>query len=410
MTGEADSPRFSPSALPYRWAVLAGVWLLYLCFGLTAAAMAPLVKPITEELGLSHSVMGAILGAWPLIYIASAIPCGILLDHIGVRRALFLAAMIIGLSGALRGLADSDLGLFLAVGVFGLGGPLISVGAPKMIVLWFEGKERGLAMGIYITGPALGGIIALSLTNGVMMPLTGGDWRMVLMSYAGFVLSCGLVWLAICAHGTARAVEQQTIAERKQPHLQVFAALLRLPAVRVVLLMSIGIFFFNHGLNNWLPEILRSGGMSAAAAGYWASIPTAVGIVGALLIPRLAVPSRRLAILLGLFLCSGLATLLLHSPTGPLLAGGLVLQGIARGSMMTIAVLLMMETRGVAPESMGLAGGLFFSTAEIGGVLGPLSVGFLSDLTGGFAAALYLMSAVCAGLVLLLVRLRRLEA
>jgi cyanate permease len=173
--------------------------------------------------------------------------------------------------------------------------------------------------------------------------------------------------------------------------------------------MAIGIFFFNHGINNWLPEILRSGGMSAASAGYWASLPTAIGIVGALIIPRLALPERRIPILFGLFLCAGAATLLIQNPAGPLLAVGLMVQGIARSSMMTIAVLLLMETRGLAAQSRGLAGGLFFSAAEIGGVLGPLTVGFLSDAIGGFAAPLYLMTGVCLALVLLLARLRRLE-
>ncbi len=76
---------------------------------------------------------------------------------------------------------------------------------------------------------------------------------------------------------------------------------------------------------------------------------------------------------------------------------------------MTIIVLILMETRGLAAQSRGLAGGLFFSSAEIGGVLGPLSVGFLFDATGGFSAALYLLTGVCAVLVLLLARLRRLD-
>jgi len=409
MTGAAEPDRISPEEDPYRWTLLGGVWLLYFCFGLTMTSLAPLVQPIAEDLGLSHSAMGGVLGAWPLVYIASAIPCGAFLDRAGARRALFLGVSIIALSGALRGLAPDHLSLFLAVGVFGLGGPLISIGAPKLIAQWFGTRERGLAMGIYITGPALGGILALSFTNSVLMPLLDQDWRMVLFVYAGFVGASSLIWLAICAHPSARAMENRAAAEPRRPQLQVFAELLHLPAVRIILLMAIGMFFFNHGINNWLPEILRSGGMSAAAAGYWASIPTAVGIAGALVIPRLALPKRRVPILFGLFLCAGAATLLIQNPAGPLLAGGLLVHGIARTSMMTIAILVLMETRGLEAQSRGLAGGLFFSAAEIGGVLGPLSVGFLSDATGGFTAPLYLMTGVCLILILLLARLHRLE-
>ena len=88
-----------------------------------------------------------------------------------------------------------------------------------------------------------------------------------------------------------------------------------------------------------------------------------------------------------LFVAVGVATLLLHLMPGPGLVTGLILQGIARSSMMTIAILLLMEAPGVPPERAGMAGGMFFTVAEIGGVLGPLSIGVTSDAFGGFTCA-----------------------
>ncbi|MDJ0970953.1 MAG: MFS transporter, partial [Kiloniellales bacterium] len=152
---------------------------------------------------------------------------------------------------------------------------------------------------------------------------------------------------------------------------------------------------------------LRSRGMSAAAAGYWAAVPTAIGILGALVIPRLATPERRLAILLALFLSAAGATLLLQLGPGLGLVSGLFLQGLARSSMMTLAILTLVEIPEVGSRHAGSAGGLFFSAAEIGGVLGPLSVGIVFDASGGFGAALVMMTGVCALLVLLLAGLRR---
>ncbi len=397
----------APSARGHRWAMLGGVWLLYFCFGLTVAAMGPLVPAIVGELGISHGAMGSVMGAWPLVYIAAAVPCGALLDRAGPRRALALAGGIIALSGFLRGQADGHLELFLAVAVFGIGGPLVSIGAPKVISTWFEGKERGFAMGVYVSGMSLGAIAALSLSNGLMMPLLGGDWRAVLTCYAAVALIAGAVWLAIASHPASRALEREQAAKARPRQLEVFVELLRLPAVRLILAMSICIFFFNHGLNNWLPEILRSRGMSAAAAGYWAAVPTAIGILGALVIPRLATPERRLAILLALFLSAAGATLLLQLGPGLGLVSGLFLQGLARSSMMTLAILTLVEIPEVGSRHAGSAGGLFFSAAEIGGVLGPLSVGIVFDASGGFGAALVMMTGVCALLVLLLAGLRR---
>lgn len=406
---EAAAPPFVAAAHPYRWAILAGVWLLYTCFGLTVTSMAPLVQPITRELGISHAAMGGVLGAWPLVYIVAAVPSGALTDRLGPRRTLCLAMLLIALSAGLRGLAEGQFSLFLAVAVFGLGGPLVSIGAPKLVALWFAGKERGLAMGIYMTGPSLGAIAALSLTNSVLMPLVEGNWRLVMFLYAGLALAAALVWFAVSSHRVSREVERQIAAEPRGAQLQIFADLIRLRPVQFILVISVGMFFFNHGLNNWLPEILRVGGMDAKTAGFWASIPTAVGVAGALLIPRLATPPRRLAILAALLVSAGVASLLLHS-TGVPLALGLVCQGIARSSMMTVAVLLLMETREVGARHTGSASGLFFSAGEIGGVLGPLTIGVLYDATGGFAMALYLLTAICAVLLLLLGLLRRASA
>ena len=397
---------FAASSHPYRWAMLAGVCLLYYCFGLTVAVMAPLVGVITEEFSLSHSAMGSVLGAWPLVYIATAVPCGAVTDRIGPRRALFIGALIVGLSGVLRGFSEGYFSLILAVAVFGLGGPLVSVGAPKVIAVWFEGRDRGLAMGLYFVGNALGGITALALTNSVVMPLAGGDWRKVLMFYGGVALAATLAWLAISAHPASREVERRLAAERREPYLSEIADLIRLPVVRIVLAMAVFMLFFNHGLNNWLPEILRSRGMDAATAGYWASIPTAMGIAASLLIPRLAVPSRRLVILFGLYVSAGCAALLIQSAAGPALVAGLMLQGVARGTMTTIAVLVLMETREIGPRRVGSASGMYFSAGEVGGVLGPLGIGTMYDLTGGFSAGLTMLACICVVLLLLLTRLR----
>ena len=403
MQAATASPPVPPHQHGYRWAMLGGVWLIYFGFGLLSAAMAPLIDPVSRDLGLSYTTMGAILGAWPLVYIVAAAPCGAFVDRVGLRWSLFLAALILAASGGLRVVAFDAVSLFVAVGLFGIGGPLISIGAPKAIAQWFRGAERGFAMGVYITGPALGNMLALVLTNSVLMPLSGGSWRQVMLIHTGFILAAGLAWFVLGGHRVNRAVERAARhRESVAGQLAVFAMLLRLPSVRVILAMSIGAFFLHHALGNWLPEILRSGGMEASAAGLWSGVPTAIGIAGALLIPRYATPPRRFAILFALSLSTGAGALMLLPAGVPALVAAVILQGVARGSLIAVMILVLMETRGVDPRHTGAAVGLFFSAAEIGGVLGPLAIGAASDLTGGFDAGLWLLGAVSAGVVALL--------
>ena len=144
--------------------MLAGVCFSYFCFGMTTASLAPLVEPITAEFGMTHTAMGFVLGAWQLVFIASAAPCGAILDRIGIPRGLVFGGILIALSGALRAMSVDFPTLLVAVAVFGFAGPLVSVGAPKLIAQWFEGKDRGFAMGLYVSVNQLGSVTVLALT------------------------------------------------------------------------------------------------------------------------------------------------------------------------------------------------------------------------------------------------------
>ena len=60
----------------YRWLRLFGVWFLYGSFGLVVTSFAPVVSMVINDLSMSHTEMGLIMGTWQLIYIGAAIPAG----------------------------------------------------------------------------------------------------------------------------------------------------------------------------------------------------------------------------------------------------------------------------------------------------------------------------------------------
>ena len=412
MAGRIDSgneiriPSGPPS--PFRWVVLAGVWLVYASFGMATVSLAPLVGPIVRDLDISHGTMGFVFGAWQMVFIVSAVPLGSLVDRIGARKALLIASAMIVISGLMRSAAPDTPTLWVAVAVFGLGGPIVSIGAPKLISGWFHGPERGLAMGIYATGPSLGSITALSSTNSILMPAFDGDWRAILQLWAVLAAVAGLVWLAIALQPQMRKSDAGLTHKKKISQTAVVLDLLRLPSVQILLAMAVGIFTFNHGLNNWLPEILRSHGLSPASAGYWATIPTIVGIFGALLLPRLATPRRRYGLLIGLCVSAGIASVMLRADSGPVLFAGLFLQGIARSSLTTIMLLALVEMPGIGEARAGVASGLFFSAGEVGGACGPLLLGVLHDWSGGFGVGLATLTAISACLFLGALRMQSL--
>ncbi len=384
--------------------MLGALWAVYFSFGLTVFSMAPLVETVREDLQMSKGAMGSVLGAWPLVYLVAALPSGTLVDRLGLRRSLAMATVIISASALLRSIAGSFVGMFGAVAVFGLGGPLVSVGAPKLISVWFDDRERALAMGITMTAPAIGGVLPLTTANSVLMPAFDQSWRATLMVYALITIAVIAIWLAAAVAGGRIAPGIDGNID-PAPGFSGAWDLLNRRAVRIMLVMAVGMFFYNHSLNGWLPTIIEDQGFSSSGAGYLAGTVTALGIIGALVGPRSIPENSRIAVLALTFALFGGATILLEAGIRPTTFIGLTLIGLSKGLAVPIALLVMMQLPGVTQRNMGAAGGLFFTAGEAGGVTGPILFGVLSDF-GGSTAGLVLLTAVTVATAVLALGLR----
>ena len=384
--------------------MLGALWMVYFSFGLAVFSMAPLVETIRDDLGISKGAMGTVLGAWPLVYLGAALPSGALVDRLGLRRSLGTATVLISASALLRPVADSFIAMFGSVAVFGLGGPLVSVGAPKLISVWFDDQERAMAMGITMTAPAIGGVLPLVTANSVLMPAFDQSWRATLLVYALISTAVIAVWFVAAAAADRVAPG----ADRNLDPAPGFSGaweLLGHRAVQIMLVLALGMFFYNHALNGWLPTVIEDRGYSSSAAGYLAGAVTALSIVGALLGPRIIPESSRIAVMAAVFALFGVATVLLNVDGRPATLVGLAIIGVSKGLAVPVALLVMMQLPGVAQRNMGAAGGLFFTAGEAGGVTGPILFGVLSDI-GGSAAGLVLLTAVTMATAVLALLLR----
>ena len=372
--------------------MLAIVWLLYGAFGLNMRSIAPLVTPILADLRMEYAEMGMVLGSWQLVYTPVAIFAGIAMDRWGIRKTLFAGALIMALSEGLRYFATGFTTLLPAVAIFGIGAPLISIGAPKTISLWFKGNDRAAAVGIYTTAPWIGGLFAIGATNSLVMPLTGQSWRLVFASYSAVTALFALTWWLL-ARDTRRTKESGG-----DSLIRTFLNLLKVRNVRMVILAGLLVLFIDHGFTQWLPKMLENKGISAEAAGFTASIPLITAIPAVFLVPRL-VPghSRGRFFALWAFLAV-IALVTSTTASSVLLTVGLILYGLTVPTMLPMLMLTLMNEPEVGPERMGMAGGLFFTIAELGGFIGPSLMGVTVDATGGFLLGTSLLAG--AGLIL----------
>jgi CP family cyanate transporter-like MFS transporter len=387
----------------YRWVMLALVTLLYALFGMVRYSLSPLVTPVIRDLGISFSQMGVILGSWQLTYIAAAAVGGSIMDRWGVRRSLLVGILIIGLSEVLRYFAGGFTTMFLFVAIFGLGGPMISIGCPKTISEWFRGKERATAVGIYTMGSSLGGLLAYTTANSVVMPFTGYSWRLAFVVFGIPAFVAAFIWWF-----TARDVKSSGPKESVNV-LKVFTGVMRIRNVQLVLAMGVLNFAITHGLTNWLPKILETGGLPPVMASFQSSITLIVGIPAVLLIPRFTPFRLRGRIIALLSAVVAVSSLVIVMTSGISLVTGLVLYGLTNISIVPLLMLILMDTPEVGTKYMGSVGGLFFCVAEIGGFLGPTLIGAIRDATGTFLAGAILIAALSlvVGTMALVLKIKR---
>ena len=210
------------------------------------------------------------------------------------------------------------------------------------------------------------------------------------------VSTVALLWLLIANHSPLLASGSRAKASNSPTSERPTRFLLSQRTVQIVLLMSVGVFLFNHGLNNWLPELLKGHGMTLIEAGYWAAIPTVIGIFGSLTIPRLAT-------------LGGDSRSYWHSASArsaQACYSNLSTQGDINcrfnhsGHCAFIPHDCFGTNRssscGIGERYAGLASGLFFTAAEFGGVMGPTMLGITYDYSGDFTLGLGLLSVTAA--------------
>jgi CP family cyanate transporter-like MFS transporter len=401
------TPPGPPVRHAYRWVIFGAMCAVYFAFGVVLLAIPPMAADVRTDLGISRSVLGFALGAWALLYIVTAPPAGRIIDRLGLRRSLTAGSLLIAISAAVQAGARDGAMLWLAIGIIGIGGPLVSLSAPKLVADWFtDARERALAVGFYTSAPAIGGLFALALTNSVLLPVLGG-WRSVLLFEAAMNLLAAVAWVVVSGRAPTAPSGAAPPGPSSPRAWSATKQLLAGSGVRLAMVLGIGSFFITQGLSAWLPDMLEEhSGLSGGAASTWAAVSLGVGIAARLAVPGLARPERRSVVLHGVMAALAVAMVVMaFGPFAVQVPAALVIG--FRSTLNSLVIVVLMESDQVTPANAGLAYGLWFSAVEIGGAAGPPLVGAFGDSQVGYPGALVAMAAVLAVMIAALLRADR---
>lgn len=370
----------------------------YFLFMFSWFSLAAYLVPIIEALGLSGTEAGIVTGAVQLSYIPLSLLSGLVIDRLGSRRSLSIGLVIIGVGHLLRGFSTEFLTILLPTLLLGVGGTAITFGLPKLVSELFPPERSGSMSSVYIVGATLGSATVFAIARPLVGPLVGG-WRPFFV-YTGLVVigfallwtvTARLLWTRIEPFGGGDGRGFSLSSMRRD-----LGAIFTHYGLLLLVIIGTMRLFITHGLSNWLPTILESGGMAPALAGSVTSLFILIRILGILGIPALSdwYSTRRIPIMgCGLAGTIGLAGLIIASSI-PVLLGSLVLVGtFVIGGLSPLVRAIPIEMDGIGPQLTAVATGLIFTIGEVGGFMGPFLIGALHDLSGSFTPALVVLTA-----------------
>lgn len=253
-----------------RWGIAGLLFVFSVINYIDRQALSILAPTIQADLRLSDGQYGDIVSLFLAAYTVSYLVSGRIVDALGARAGLALFAGFWSLAQMATGLAQSVTSLAWCRFLLGLGEAGGYTASPKIVAEWFPPKDRGLAVGLYGSGAAIGATLAPIL---VLAVASHFGWRsaFVVTGAAGLVLATGwyllyrdprqLAWLSAAERETilaGQAAERGAAPAVALPERERWRAIVTNPGVWALMfarLLTDPVWYF---FQFWMPKYLHS--------------------------------------------------------------------------------------------------------------------------------------------------------
>ena len=383
----------------YRIALVGVLFLCMFIMGLDRSTLGVAAPVIMKELGIDAATMGIALSAFFWTYTAGNLPAGAVADRYGAKTVLGWAAAIWSLSSACTGLAGNLVTIIASRLGVGVGEAAVFPVLAKIAADNFESKNRGTAVGFYLSGARLG-YAATPIIMGFL--IAQYSWRV-----AFYITGLGsLVWCVLWYFFYKEKTEASKLIAGKAvkaptPWLQL---LTNRCTLGIFLAKFCGDYLYYMFLT-WVPSYLvMERGFSILKMGFYASLPffTAfivqplAGMLSDWLVKRgFSLTVARKGVLVGAQLCAA-TIMVVGFVDDPMVAIAILTLNVAAGS--TIGGMMFTLVTEVSPPGLtATVTGSMNTVGAFAGILAPAITGFIYSFTGSFQLALGL-----SGLLLVL--------
>lgn len=173
---------------PYRWVVLAVFMFINLTIQLLWISYAPISSAAGDYMGVSDLQIGFLAMSFMIAFIPLSIPASWLIDTYGIRVAVSIGAVLMGVFGLARGLAGANWGLVLGstIGI-AIAQPFLLNAWTAVPARWFSIDERATAVGLVTLSNLVGTGLGMVLTPLLIETLTVSQVQLIYGGIAAFL-------------------------------------------------------------------------------------------------------------------------------------------------------------------------------------------------------------------------------
>ncbi len=382
-----------------------------------------------DALKFDDAVYGLGAGIFFIGYVLFEVPSNVMLKRIGAKKTLGRIMLLWGIAGCCMALVRTPLQFYVCRFLLGAFEAGFVPGAIYLISCWYPSKRRGAALGVFLTGIPIAGVVGGPVSAWTMTRfdgLAGWDgwqWSFVIQALPAIVL--GVIGFFLLDDGieTARWLSD---AERRIVSAQVAAEIgpensqgrTRIADFGDFRLYAMGLAYFTficgtYVLSFWLPTLLRHAGLKDnLSIGLYSAIPFAVSVLGMVLLCRSSDRTMERRWHTALCAIAGAAALAAIPYVPNTLLYACILLSIATTAIYATVPLFWAMPSDYFAGSPGAAGSLALvnSVGLIGGFVSPFAIGWIKALTGSLVWGLYSTSVLllAGGIALLIAVPKRL--
>lgn len=368
---------------------------------------------LQADLSLSDTAYGLGAGLFVVGYVLFEVPSNMMLYKVGARRWIARIMMSWGLATALMVFVTAEWQFYLLRFLIGAMEAGFAPGVLYYLTLWFPQHYRGRITSMLFLASAFAGLIGAPVSGLVLGHMDGlfemRGWHWLFLLGGLPCIALGLVVLFTLKDRISDAnwlssneksyLTSRIASHEMNKHEGSLLSALRLPGFLMLAFIYFLIQVASYGLNFWAPQLIRSAGIeSATTIGLLTAVPYVCGAISMVLVGRLSdATGERRKFVCGLVIIGSIGFFSAGIFEAHVLYLTISLALLGAGIIASIPTFWSLPPKLLAGAGAGAAAGiaLINTMGQVGGIVSPVMVGFIKDVTGSTTPALYLIGTTC---------------